>query len=97
MRSMAEAVICVEHGLKPIQLANWHMSYHREVKSADGGDFVENARLANMNGDCGYLGRHHIYTTSLWSTSGPHIASAQIVPSLPSDSDVARPSWYPSS
>lgn len=91
---MANVVICVEHGLRPIQLANRCMSYHNAVKPADGGDFVENGRLANMSGDYGYLGRHHIYTTSVWFTSGPHIESAPIVPRLPSDSDVAEPSWY---
>ena len=94
---MAKAAICVEHGLKAVKLVNWCMSHHKAVKSADGGGFVENARLANMNRDYGYLGRHHIYITLVWSTSGPHIASAQIVPFLPSDSDVAKPRWYPSS
>ena len=57
---MATAAICVEHGLKSVQLANWCMSYHKAMKSADGGALAENARLANMNGDSGYLGRHHI-------------------------------------
>jgi hypothetical protein len=37
MRSMAEAAICVEHGMKLVQLANWCMSYHKAVKSVDGG------------------------------------------------------------
>ena len=89
---MAKAAICVEHGLKPVQLANWCRSYHKAMKSANGADFVENARLENMNGDYGYLGRHDTYTTSECFTSGPHIESAPIVPCSPSDSDVAEPS-----
>lgn len=89
-----KTAICVEHGLKPVQLANSCVSHHMAVKSADGCDSVQNARLANMNGDYGYLGRHHIYIMSAWFTSGPHIESAPIVPCLPSDSDVAEPSWY---
>lgn len=60
MSSVAKAVICVEHDLMLAQLVNWRMSYHKAVKSAAGGDIVENAQLANMNGDYGYLGRHYI-------------------------------------
>lgn len=91
---MAKAAICVEHGLKAVKLVNWCISHHKAVKSAGEGDFVENARLVNLNGDYGYLGRRCIYTTSVWFTSGPHIESALIVPCLPRDSDVAEPSWY---
>ena len=97
MRSMAKAAICVEHGRKPFQLANWCMSYHKAVKSADSGDFVENAWLPNMNGGYGYFGRHHIPTNSVWFTSRLHTESAPIVPCLPSDSDIADTSWYRSS
>lgn len=94
---MAKDAICVERGRKPFQLANWCMSYHKAVKSAGSGDFVENALLPNMNGGYGYFGRHHIYIISVWFTSRPHIESAPIVPCLPSDSDVADSSWYRSS